>query len=94
MVFMATYINQDREEEQVISKVFTLREVHNGIMDEEVGCNKILIESKYLVKMIEYKYPEEGMQDFIRNGEVIDAYGYMLLPYCRNGSLLDLLICA
>jgi hypothetical protein len=43
--------------------------------------------------MIDKVYPrDEPMSAFTRNGEVMTSYGYIIIPYCQNGTLLDFLI--
>ena len=39
--------------------------------------------------MIKAKFPGQRMSPFERNGEIINDYGYYVIPYCKNGSLLD-----
>ena len=49
--------------------------------------------SRYTVKMITFKPASPGMGILtLGNGEMYTTYSYMVIPYCKNGSLLRLLI--
>lgn len=62
-------------------------------MELEVERNLRLIDHPLLIKMIGHVYPRgEPMPPFWRNGEEMTSYGYILIPYCEHGTLLDLLI--
>ena len=60
--------------------------------ETEYRNNLSLVESPFVVKMSEFVEEKSEKPHFTVNGQPIRKYSYLTLPYCPNGSLIDLLI--
>ena len=73
-----------------VLKMFFLSETNDFL--KEVQRNLALLSSPRLIKCTHYEKARENMPPVYINGMRFESYSYIVLPYCKNGTLLDLLI--
>lgn len=59
---------------------------------KEVERNSMLFDSPMLIRCTGCVQAREGMPQLWISGSMYDSYSYILLPYCKNGTLIDLLL--
>jgi serine/threonine protein kinase len=76
---------------EVVVKVYTEQESNSFL--EEVAANEKLPDSPLkAIKMIKFVAARENMPIFEYLEHFIETYSYIVLPICKKGTLLDLLM--
>jgi len=65
---------------------------HVSEYEREMAINLVLVESPHLVKTIFAKHVTDKCNEILVNGVLHSHYAYLVLPFYKNGTLLDLLI--
>ena len=73
-------------------KFYTLEERNEYI--QELEQNTALLNSPYICKAIRHVGAHMNMTPVLLDGWEYDIYSYIIIPYCSNGTLLDLVMTA
>lgn len=91
MVFLAVPFKGFEDEICLVVKVYTKKETNDFL--SEVERNKVLPDQDdRVIKMTNFVGTDKVEHPLIYNGQTIDLYSYIVMPFCENGTLLDLLL--
>jgi hypothetical protein len=88
MVFLVKDIEDPTK--RAVAKVYTLGESED--FSHEVENNLALTDSPHVVKMSHFVGAHEDMSPMVYLGRTLNEYSCIILPFCQNGTLLDLLM--
>lgn len=74
----------------LVLKLFLMEETKE--FAKEVERNLRLLDSPMLFKCTAYEFARPNMPLLVINNISYSSYNYLILPYCKNGTLIDLLL--
>jgi len=89
--YKIVYLTQCIEDEQFyVIKFFTPKETDNFVM--EVERHMALKNHKKIIKAIKFVPAQMNMSSHTVNGVTFDHYSYLVFNYCKNDTLISMLL--